>query len=244
VLQAGIEEVIIIVQENDLADFQSFFNAQISIENYNKLPRQFQEYARRLLEIGRHVTFVTQTAQEGFGHAVYCARQAIGSEPFLLMLGDHLYRSTGDRSCAQQLLDVYHQHGTSVVGLRRTPEDQIAAFGTVTGVWLDPNHLLNITEFAEKPTVDYARSNLFISGLPEGEYLTLFGQYIIKPQIFEYLEENIANNVRERGEFQLTSALDRLRQEDGFHGLIIDGRRFDIGLPEHYLETLKTFHEE
>jgi len=243
-LQAGIEEVIIIVQENDLADFQSFFNAQISIENYNKLPRQFQEYARRLLEIGRYVTFVTQMAQEGFGHAVYCARQAIGSEPFLLMLGDHLYRSTGDRSCAQQLLDVYHQHGTSVVGLRRTAEDQIAAFGTVTGVWLDPNHILNITEFVEKPTVDYARSSLFISGLPEGEYLTLFGQYIIKPQIFEYLEEHIANNVRERGEFQLTSSLDRLRQEDGFHGLIIDGRRFDIGLPEHYLETLKTFREE
>jgi UTP-glucose-1-phosphate uridylyltransferase/mevalonate kinase len=243
-LQAGIEEVIIIVQENDLADFRSFFNAQISIENYNKLPRQFQEYAHRLLEIGRHVTFVTQTAQEGFGHAVYCARQAIGTEPFLLMLGDHLYRSTGDRSCAQQLLDAYHQHGASVVGLRRTPEDQIAAFGTVTGVWLDPNRLLNVTEFAEKPTVDYARSNLFISGLPEGEYLTLFGQYIIKPQIFEYLEEHITNNVRERGEFQLTSALDRLRQEDGFHGLIIDGRRFDIGLPEHYLETLKTFGEE
>jgi UTP-glucose-1-phosphate uridylyltransferase/mevalonate kinase len=243
-LQAGLEEVIIIVQENDLTDFRSFFNAQISIENYNKLPRQFQEYAHRLLEIGRHVTFVTQTAQEGFGHAVYCARQAIGGEPFLLMLGDHLYRSTGDRSCAQQLLDAYHQHGTSVVGLRRTPEDQIAAFGTVTGVWLDPNRLLNITEFAEKPTVDYARSNLFISGLPEGEYLTLFGQYIVKPQIFEYLEEHITNNVRERGEFQLTSALDRLRQEDGFQGLIIDGRRYDIGLPEHYLETLKTFREE
>ena len=243
-LQAGIEEVIIIVQENDLADFRSFFNAQISIENYNKLPRQFQEYAHRLLEIGRHVTFVTQTAQEGFGHAVYCARQAIGGEPFLLMLGDHLYRSTGDRSCAQQLLDAYHQYGTSIVGLRRTLEDQIAAFGTVTGVWLDPNRLLNITEFAEKPTVDYARSNLCMSGLPEGEYLTLFGQYLIKPQIFEYLEEHITNNVRERGEFQLTSALDRLRQEDGFHGLIIEGRRYDIGLPEHYLETLKTFREE
>ncbi len=185
---------------------------------------------------------MTQTAQEGFGHAVYCARQAIGGEPFLLMLGDHLYRSTGDRSCAQQLLDAYHQHGTSVVGLRRTPEDQIAAFGTVMGVWLDPNRLLNVTEFAEKPTVDYARSNLLISGLPEGEYLTLFGQYIVKPQIFEYLEEHITNNVCERGEFQLTSCLDRLRQEDGFHGLVIDGRRYDIGLPEHYLETLRTFH--
>ena len=243
-LNAGIEEVVIIVQENDLNDFKSFFSAQISIENYNKLPRHFQEYSHRLLEIGRHITFVTQTAQEGFGHAVYCAREAIGNEPFLLMLGDHLYRSNTDRSCAQQMLDAYHQHGVSVVGLRRTPEDQIAAFGTVTGVWLESNQVLNLTEFAEKPTTDYAREHLFVSGLPQGEYLTLFGQYIIKPQIFEYLEEHIVNNVRERGEFQLTSCLDRLRQEDGFHGVVIDGRRFDIGLPEHYLETLRTFRED
>ncbi len=244
VLQAGIDEVIIVVQEGDLADFKSLFNEQISIENYNKLPRHFQDYARRLLEIGRHVKFITQTAQEGFGHAVYSAKDAIGHEPFLLLLGDHLYRSNTDRSCAQQLLDAYHQHGASLVGLRRTAEDQIAAFGTVAGVWLEGSQLLNITEFAEKPTVDYARSHLLVPGLPENEYLTLFGQYIIKPQIFDYLEEHIRNNVREHGEFQLTSALDRLRQEDGFHGLIVDGKRYDIGLPEHYLETLQTFSKE
>ena len=243
-LNAGIEEVVIIVQESDLADFRSFFNVQISIENYNKLPRHFQDYARQLLEIGRHVTFIIQNVQDGFGHAVYCAREAIGHEPFLLMLGDHLYRSNTDRSCAQQLLDAYQEHGLSVVGLRRTPEDQIAAFGTATGVWLETGRVLNITEFAEKPTVDYAREHLFISGLPDGEYLTLFGQYIIKPQIFDYLEEAITNNVRERGEFQLTSCLDRLRQEEGFHGVVIDGRRFDIGLPEHYLETLRTFADD
>jgi UTP--glucose-1-phosphate uridylyltransferase len=64
---------------------------------------------------------------------------------------------------------------------------------------------------------------------------------VINPLIFDYLEEHIRNNVRERGEFQLTSALDRLRQEDGFQGLIVDGRRYDIGLPHHYLETLATF---
>jgi UTP--glucose-1-phosphate uridylyltransferase len=91
--------------------------------------------------------------------------------------------------------------------------------------------------------VDYARNNLRVTGLPEDEYLTVFGQYIIKPQIFDYLEEHIENNVRERGEFQLTSALDRLRQEDGFLGLIVDGQRYDIGLPEYYLETLRAFSE-
>jgi UTP--glucose-1-phosphate uridylyltransferase len=159
------------------------------------------------------------------------------------MLGDHIYRSNGEKSCAQQLLEAYQQHGFNLVGLRRTPEDQIANFGTVAGVWIEGERLLNVTEFAEKPTTDYAQLNLRVPGLPDNEYLTIFGQYIIKPQIFEYLEEHIKNNVRERGEFQLTSALDRLRQEDGFQGLVMDGRRFDIGLPDYYLETLKTFRQ-
>ena len=243
-LKAGLEEVIIVVQENDLQAFQDFFNIQITIENYNKLPRHFQDYARRILEIGRQVTFITQKNQEGFGHAVYCAREAVGNEPFLLMLGDHLYRSKSDLSCAEQLIEAYNSHGISVLGLRLTPEEKIANFGTAAGIWVNEGRLLNVTEFAEKPTLDYARTNLRISGLREDEYLTVFGQYIIKPQIFGYLDEHIRNNVRERGEFQLTSALDRLRQEDGFLGLVIDGLRYDIGLPEYYLETLRTFPQD
>ena len=242
-LEAGIEEVIIIVQESDLEDFRSFFNEQISIENYNKLPRQFQEYSRRLLEMGRRVTFVLQTTQEGFGHAVYTAAQAVGNEPFLLMLGDHIYRSDSDISCARQLLEAYQQHGQSIVGMRNTPESQIANFGTVTGVWLEQQRLLNVTEFAEKPTLDYAHTNLHVPGMAENEYLTVFGQYIIKPELFTFLKENIENNVREHGEFQLTSALERLRQEEGFLGLVIDGKRFDIGLPDYYLETLQAFRQ-
>ena len=240
-LQAGIEEVIIIVQENDLEDFRSFFCEQISIENYNKLPRHFQEYSRRLLEMGQHVTFAIQTAQQGFGHAVYSAAQAVGDEPFLLMLGDHIYRSESDTSCARQLLDAYQRHGQSIVGMRRTPEAEIGNFGTLTGVWLEDGQLLNISEFAEKPNLDYARTNLRVPDMPEGEYLTVFGQYILKPQVFTILKEAIDNNVRERGEFQLTSALDQLRQQDGFLGLVISGTRFDIGLPDYYLETLKNF---
>ena len=242
-LEAGIEEVIIIVQPDDLEDFRAFFNDQISIENYNKLSRQSQEYARRILDIGHRVTFVSQTAQEGFGHAVYCAHEAVGQEPFLLMLGDHIYRSTSSRSCARQLLEAFNQHGISVLGLRNTQEAEIGNYGTATGVWLEGNSLMNVTEFAEKPPVDYARTNLRVPGFPEDEYLTVFGQYVIKPQLFNYLAENIANNVRERGEFQLTSALDRLRQEDGFLGLVMEGKRYDIGLPNAYLETLQQYRE-
>ena len=243
-LEAGIEEVVIIVQEPDLVEFQAFFNQQITIENFNKLPPPSQEYASRILDIGRRVKFAIQDRQEGFGHAVYATREAVGGEPFLLMLGDHISRSEGPLSCAAQLLAAFQRHGVNILGLRRTPEAGLSSFGTVTGVWIEENRLLSINEFAEKPTVDYARHNLRVPGLPEGEYLTVFGQYIIKPEIFDILAENIANNVRERGEFQLTSALDRLRRTDGFMGLMMDGRRFDIGLPDSYLETLQAFRRD
>ncbi|MBN1438029.1 MAG: GHMP kinase [Anaerolineales bacterium] len=240
-LDAGIEEIIVIVQPDDLDDFRAFFNDPVSVENFNKLPRHFQEYSGRILDIGKRVTFVVQKNQEGFGHAIHCAREAVGGEPFLLMLSDHLYRSAGEKTCATQLIEAYQRYGTNILGLRSTPEERIANYGTVGGVWIEDDRVLNISEFAEKPTVDYARTNLRAPGMPEGEYLTVFGLYIVKPGIFEILEDHIRNNVRERGEFQLTSALDRLRREDGFYGLIMDGTRFDIGLPDAYLESLAAF---
>jgi UTP-glucose-1-phosphate uridylyltransferase len=180
----------------------------------------------------------------GFGHALLCAKDVIGDQPFLLMLGDHLYRSNNENSCAQQLIDMYQLHGKNIVGLRRSDEESIAHFGTVAGSWLEGDkEVLNITEFAEKPTLDFARRNLRINGLDEQHYLTVFGQYILSPQIFTLLEEQINDNIRQQGEYQLTPALDRLRQYDGFLGMMIDGKRFDIGLPENYLETLQEFRK-
>lgn len=243
-LDAGIEEVIIIVQKDDLNEFRSFFTTQVSIENYNKLSPQFKDYSRRIIEMGQRVRFVIQHTQEGFGHAVYSTREFVGNEPFLLMLGDHIYRSNTEVSCARQLVESYQRHGTSVVGLRTTPQDKIANFGTVTGVWVEENNLLNITEFAEKPTLEYAQTNLRVSGLPEDQFLTVFGQYILKPEVFDFLENHIKNNIRERGEFQLTSALDLLRQRDGFMGLTMNGKRYDIGLPDYYLETLVEYRKD
>jgi UTP--glucose-1-phosphate uridylyltransferase len=238
-LKSGIEEVCIVVQGTDVETFSSFFHNQVSIENYNKLPGRFQEYSKYVLEVGRRVTLVTQEIQEGFGHGVYCAREWVGDEPFLLMLGDHLYFSDTDEACARQLLNVFDERGTSVVGLLKTSEKDVGMYGVVAGTWQADGRVLSITEFAEKPSLDYARANLRVDGLGEKEYLRVSGQYVLKPQIFEYLSENIAHNVRERGEFQLTPCLDRLRQEDGFLGYLVQGRSWDIGFPQNYLRTLR-----
>lgn len=237
-VNAGIDEVGLIVQTRDKEVFGDFFYSPPPIENFNKLSRENQEYSQYLLDVGRHVKLLSQDVQEGFGHAVYCARDFVREEPFLLMLGDHLYASSIDRSCVGQLMDVYEKTGQSVVGLKAMPGDQVKHFGCVTGVWQKEGEILNITEFAEKPDLDYARTHLQVHGLVPDTFLTVFGIYIIKPQIFHLLEENISNNIRERGEFQLTSCLDALRKLDGFSGCVVKGRRFDIGLPEVYRQTL------
>ena len=240
-VNAGIEDVCLIVQSGDTELFESFFKTPPPIEHYNKLSKENKAYCDYLLELGSRVTFVTQDVQEGFGHAVYCAREWVGNEPFLLMLGDHLYGSDEEKCCAQQVVEAYEGVGHSVVGLKKTPIELLSNFGCVTGVWKEKDSLLSVTEFYEKPDAEYAMEHLHVDGMNVDEFLTVFGIYVLHPQIFEFLEQNISHNLRERGEFQLTSCLDDLRKADGFSGYVVKGRRFDIGLPEEYRQTVIDF---
>lgn len=240
-VNAGIEEVCLIIQEADIDLFESFFKTPPRIEHYNKLSKENKAYCDYLIELGGRISLVVQDVQEGFGHAVYCAREWVGNEPFLLMLGDHLYGSEEPSSCARQVLDAYERVGHSVVGLKETPIDELSNFGCVTGVWKEEGAMLSVTEFYEKPDPDYAREHLHVDGMQSESFLTVFGIYVIEPQIFGFLEQNIEHNFRERGEFQLTSCLDDLRKADGFSGYVVKGRRFDIGLPEEYRQTVIDF---
>ncbi len=240
-LNAGIEEIIIIVGREDLEAFELLFTTRTPDEYFRRLAPELQEYSDRILSMGRQVVFTIQPTQEGFGHAVYRARDLVGNEPFLLMLGDHLYHTNNVRSCTHQLMETFSQQNSSVLGLRLTHKDRVINFGTASGKWIEHSRLLDISQLAEKPSEDYARTYLHVAGLPVDHYLTFFGLYIIKPKVFDCLEEQIAGNLRERGEFQMTTALERLRREDGFLGLVIDGETYDIGLPSSYLQTLTRF---
>lgn len=240
-IDAGIEEVCLIIQSSDTELFESFFKTPPRIEHYNKLSKENKAYCDYLLALGSKVTFVTQDVQEGFGHAVYCAKEWVGNEPFLLMLGDHLYGSDEEMCCARQVVEAYEQVGHSVVGLKVTAIEHLSNFGCVTGVWKEEDSLLSVTEFYEKPDPEYAMEHLHVDGMDMDQFLTVFGIYVIQPQIFEFLEQNITHNLRERGEFQLTSCLDELRKAEGFSGYVVKGRRFDIGLPEEYRETVIAF---
>jgi UTP-glucose-1-phosphate uridylyltransferase/mevalonate kinase len=240
-VRSGIEEICLVVQKDDQAIFEDFFCCPPRPENVNKLSEESRKYLHYVIELGHRISFVIQDTQDGFGHAVYSAKEWVGNEPFLLMLGDHLYASDSDVPCARQLLQVYEKTRESVVGLRITPADEIHLYGCTAGIWKDEQSILSITEFIEKPSVEDALARLPVEGIDDGFFLALFGQYILKPDIFKYLEENITHNLREKGEFQLTSCLDRLRQEDGFSGYIVKGRRFDVGVPDAYRQAVMDF---
>ncbi|MBN2105377.1 GHMP kinase [bacterium] len=237
-VHAGIEEIAIIVQPEDQPLFEEYFYQPLRIENLSKLSQENQAYSQYILDLGHRLTFIPQETQDGLGHATYCANDWVDGEPFLLMLGDHLYQSNTDISCTRQLLNAYDRVGHSVVGLMTTPAKDVQKFGCVTGIWQEKDVLLSITDFTEKPSAEYAKEHLYVEGMHEDTFLTISGQYVLTPKIFDILKNHIHHNLRESGVFQLTSALDKVRVEEGFSGYILQGQRFDIGAPDTYRQTL------
>ncbi|AFY56988.1 UDP-glucose pyrophosphorylase [Rivularia sp. PCC 7116] len=240
-VNAGIEEIGIVTQPDDRDVFESYFNNSPQSKLFNKLSQQNQEYCKYLQDLGSKITFLAQDKQEGYGHAVFCAKEWVGNEPFLLMLGDHIYSSDAEKSCAFQVLRAYEQVSHSVIGLNSLPEEMIHKAGCITGVWQEKKSILKVTQVFEKPTIEYARKNLRVEGMADNEFLCIFGLYALTPKIFDFLEEHINTDFREKGEFQLTSCLEKLRQAEGMTGLVVDGKTFDIGMPNVYRQTMIDF---
>ncbi|BAZ83683.1 UTP--glucose-1-phosphate uridylyltransferase [Sphaerospermopsis kisseleviana CS-549] len=240
-INAGISEVGIMVQPDDREIFTELFKSTPKPELFAKLSPENQAYSQYLQELGSKITILIQTEQEGYGHAVFCAKDWVGNEPFLLMLGDHVYRSDIEISCARQILDIYAQVNHSVMGLTTMPAEIIHKAGCVAGVWNDDQSLLSLSQIYEKPSVEYARENLRVEGMGDDEFLCVFGLYLLTPQIFDFLAESINQNLRERGEFQLTSCLEKLRKKEGMTGYVVKGKCFDTGLPDAYRQTMIDF---
>jgi UTP--glucose-1-phosphate uridylyltransferase len=241
-VQAGIEEVGIVVQTSDRELFQDFFQAPPKPELWQKLSPEAQQYCQYLQTLGDRITILTQERQEGYGHAVFCAKDWIGEEPFLLLLGDHVYASDTDISCARQILNLYEQIGKNVVGVTILSADLIHKAGCVTGVWQEDGSVLEIEQIYEKPSLNYAQKHLRVQGMKEDEFLGIFGMYVLEPAIFALLEADINNNARDRGEFQLTTCLEKLRQQEGAIGYLVKGQYFDTGMPLFYRQTLIDFY--
>ncbi len=240
-ISAGIAEVAIVVQPDDKEIFKDLLKNPPKKELLDKLSPQNQEYSRYLEDLGNRITILLQEEQLGYGHAVFCAKDWVQNEPFMLMLGDHIYASDIEKSCASQVLDVYEQVNQSIVSLTTMPAEIIHKAGCVTGVWQELNSILSVTQLYEKPSIEYAQQHLCVEGMAENDFLGIFGLYLLTPKIFDLIAEHINKNFRERGEFQLTSCLERLRQEEGMTGYVVKGKCFDTGLPDAYRQTMIDF---
>jgi UTP-glucose-1-phosphate uridylyltransferase/mevalonate kinase len=244
-VSAGIEEIALIVRPGDETFFTEFFSGPLAPEHYHHLPEHHRQYLQTLQNLGERITCIPQTEQAGFGHAVACARDWVGAEPFLLMLGDHLYLSDSDQPCARQLIEVYEQAGAqrSVIGVYEEEAKRVIHYGTVAGTWQDEEcRRAELRAIVEKPDPEYARENLVTPGLGADRFLCVYGQYILSPGVFGVLDRLIAADARERGEIQLTTALEMLRKEEGLLGFRVAGKHYDTGLPLPYLQTLNAVH--
>lgn len=166
------------------------------------------------------MTYVDQLEQNGLGHAVLCAADAVGNEPFLCQLGDTIF--SGDELPAAQLSRAYAKYGTSVIGLEQVAEDKVERYGIVGGVEIEPG-IFRLNQLVEKPKRDVAPSRLAIAA-----------RYVLSPVIFECLRETQRDK---SGEIQLTDGLQRLLAGEQVHGVILSARRHDVGNPLDWLKT-------
>lgn len=242
-LDAGLERVVLVVQPEDLVHFRRLFQEPVTPGNARRLPGdhdgQAQSYARKLIDMGRHVEFVVQEQQMGYGHAVHCAKDAVGAGPFLLVLGHHVYLSAKDSAltCVEQVLEAHKTLGTNVVGLMRTKGESVCKFGTAAGT-LNADGVLTVTAVEEKPSLEYARQNLRVASLDDDEFLTMFGMYALDAAIFDVLGDFIEHDLRGKaGDIPFTPALEQLRQQRGLAGIIVNGERLPINSPESFITT-------
>ena len=244
-LEAGIDDICLIIGEDEKEDFDRFFNP-LADENREKLPEDNLTCEDSILEMRKHITFVYQKERLGFGHAVWLAKEFVDNEPVLLMLGDFVYKSIVELSCAKQVIDAFKECGKTLISITEVPVEKVAHYGILSGIWNNNEEtIMNVDSMVEKPTEDYAEQYLGVKNHNhEKKYYATFGQYVLTPEVFSELDREMKQLPTEGSEYGLTVALDKVREKYGMCAFVPEGRSYDIGLPQSYYQTVKQFIEE
>ena len=237
-VQSGMEEICLVLgSEEERQQYIDFFERPLSDEHLHKLTPEAQDYENRILDIGKRLRYVYQREKRGFGHAVYQAAQFAGNEPVMLLLGDTLYRSDSVKPCALQMVEEYERYNSLMVSVHPIPLAEVSRYGILSGVWEDKECTnLNVSVMHEKPKASYAEEFLGVRNKEgEKEYYSVFGQYILTPDVFHQLHEDIMQREIDGdhvSEIELTSALEAVRKRSGMIGIRLKGRMYDMGNPE------------
>jgi UTP--glucose-1-phosphate uridylyltransferase len=185
--------------------------------------------------------FVEQSEPRGYGHALSCAREFVGDEPFLHLIGDHLYLTEDGnaRSCAQQIVEVAEAESCAISAVQATRETLISNYGAVAGKRMaNKRRLYLIDDVIEKPTPTEAEQRLMVPGLRAGYYLCFFGIHVFTPTVMKLLAERVGRDLAKDAEatdgakIELSWILAELARQERYMAYEAMGSRYDIGV--HY----------
>lgn len=224
-IEAGIEHFVFVTGRNKAA-IEDYFDRAYELEDTLKIAGKTSalEMLQSILPTAGSKSFVRQQSPLGLGHAVWCARDIIGNEPFAVLLPDVLVQS--EVSCLKQMIDAYEKTGGNIIAVDQVPMENVSSYGVIDHGPRNGN-IMPITNMVEKPKIENAPSNLKITG-----------RYILQPEIFELLE------TQERGaggEIQLTDAMHSLMKIQNFFAIEFEGIDFDCGSKDGYTEAFLAY---
>lgn len=219
-IASGIEEFLIVTgrSKRSIEDhFDRSLELELTLEHNHK-----DELLKMVQEISNiSIHYIRQKEPLGLGHAILCAKHFVGSEPFAVLLGDDIVDS--DVPCLKQLIDVYNETGSSILGVQEVPQEKVSSYGIIEPKAKIGDRLWSVKVMVEKPAVSDAPSRLAV-----------LGRYIIAPEIFDILEKTKPGS---GGEIQLTDALKELARMQSILAYNFEGRRYDVGDKQGFLEA-------
>ena len=203
---AGVEEICVVIHPGDVSAYEQAAGEHLG-----------------------QIHFVSQDEPRGYGDALLRARDFVGDEPFLHLVGDHLYLSDVSQRCAKQLIDVAGEHECAVSAVQRTRENKLPYFGVVGGARVPQmSDLYDVQCVIEKPTPTQAEQDLIVAGLRSGYYLCFFGMHVLTPETLTILEE-LVGSAGNRHQVTLSDALAILCQKQRHMAAELKGARYNIG---------------
>lgn len=223
IVDSGIDEILIINGRNKVVMVNHFDDVpelEFMLEKAGKT-----EELKMVKDITNlaNIFVIRQKEAKGLGHAVLCAKEFVDDEPFAVVLGDEIVYNP-EKPALKQLLDVYDETGSSVIGVKEVPDSDIDKYGIVTFKDEDnEDEVKEISSLVEKPEIGSVKSNQAI-----------VGRYVINPEIFDILEETEPGI---NGEIQLTDALIKLLDDQKIYSCTFEGQRYDLGNKLGFLEA-------
>jgi UTP--glucose-1-phosphate uridylyltransferase len=223
-IESGIEDIIIVTGKGKRA-IEDHFDHAFELEQ-NLLDKGKFELLEKVQETSKMVDihYIRQKEPKGLGHAVWCARNFIGNEPFAVLLGDDIVQA--ETPCLKQLIDEYNRTHSSVIGVKRVPDNETNRYGIIDPIE-QAGRSFQVRNFVEKPALGKAPSNLAI-----------IGRYVFSPEIFMFLDKQ---QIGAGGEIQLTDAIENLNQIQRVFAYEFEGKRFDVGEKLGFIETTIEF---